>query len=116
MDNTFGNIKCKYCGNHINPINMHDHLLVCKLETENKRLKKINTTLYYFSEEAKIKLQTENKKLREALKMIAMWNVSEPTSAETAIEALRETGNVTPDHKLTKVVNDFVKKKNRRLK
>jgi len=36
----FGNIKCKICGANINPIKMHDHLLVCKLQAKVERYEK----------------------------------------------------------------------------
>jgi hypothetical protein len=35
----FGNVKCKICGEYINPIRMRDHLLVCELQVENRKLR-----------------------------------------------------------------------------
>jgi methionyl-tRNA synthetase len=35
----FGNIPCDICGKNINPIDMRDHRLVCKLQLDNKRLR-----------------------------------------------------------------------------
>ena len=40
MEGSFGNIKCKHCNEHINPIKLHDHHIECKLKARIEQLEK----------------------------------------------------------------------------